>query len=139
MFAILKSKSSDVADDRAYCCHLSNDVESANAFLAGRKDLSSAGRYSLVEVSSLEDLAKAIMMQKEETPEELVDELLRKLEALGITAENADKLTKQVREHSDKAIAEVRSLGIRGMKAVGDGFIAFGDLLRKAAKDDDDE
>ena len=68
-----------------------------------------------------------------------MDELLRKLEALGITAENADKLTKQVREHSDKAIAEVRSLGIRGMKAVGDGFIAFGDLLRKAAKDDDDE
>jgi hypothetical protein len=139
MFAILKSKSSDVADDRAYCCHLSNDVESANAFLVGRKDLSSAGRYSLVEVSSLEDLAKAIMMQKEETPEELLADLLKKMEELGLTAENAEKFTKQVRDQSEKAVAEVRSLGIRGMQAVGDGFIAFGDLLRKAAKDDDDE
>ena len=138
MFAILKSKSSDVADDRAYCCHLSNDVESANAFLVDRKDLSSAGRYSLVEVSSLEDLAKAIMMQKEETPEELLADLLKKMEELGLTAENAEKFTKQVRDQSEKAVAEVRSLGIRGMQAVGDGFIAFGDLLRKAAKDDDE-
>jgi hypothetical protein len=140
MYAILKSNSSDVVADRSYCCHLSEDVESANRFVDERAKLSSQGVYTMVQVDSIEELMAKMMPESEQDEQDdLVAELLQKLDDLGLTPENAEKFTKQVQEQSEKAIAEVRSLGIRGMKAVGDGFIAFGDLLRKAAKEDKPE
>ncbi len=35
---------------------------------------------------------------------------------------------------SEEILAEVRHIGIKGMKTIGDGFIAIGDVLRKSLK-----
>lgn len=101
-------------------------------------------KAEMKKVDSLDDLKDVINPAK--TEEDILSDaivgLFDKLEELGFTAENAESLTAKLQLHADKAVAEVRSLGIRGMKAVGDGFIALGDLLRKAEKqqhDDDEE
>lgn len=134
MFAVLKSNSSDVVSDRSYCCHLSNDRESAEGFLAERLSLSSNGLYRIVEVLSLDDLIEHIMPPKTKSKEEdVLAEVLKKLEEL-VSPETAEKFAVQIQEKTGKVVAEVRSMGINGMKAVGDGFIALGDLIRKAGE-----
>lgn len=100
---------------------------------------------SIRTVNSLEDLAGEIDPFRGEEDVDVLSEaivgLFEKLDELGFTPENAETLVEKVQQHSEKAVAEVRSLGIRGMKAVGDGFVALGDLLRKAGvpEADDDE
>jgi DNA-directed RNA polymerase specialized sigma54-like protein len=138
MFAVLKTNSNDVVNGRSYCCHLSIKRDRADKFVTDRKNVSSSGTYSVHEVNSLTELEKFIMPQVEaEKSEDILEELLKKLDNFGFTAESAEKLTQQVQEKGEKAIAEVRSLGIRGMKAVGDGFVVFGDLLKAAADKDE--
>jgi len=134
MFVVLKSNSSDVVSDRSYCCHLSDDRESAEGFLAERLSLSSNGLYSIVEVSSLDDLAEHVMPYPT-GPEEVdvLADVLKKLEGL-VDPANAEKFATQIQEQTGKVVAEVKSMGIAGMKAVGDGFIALGDLIRKAGE-----
>lgn len=58
--------------------------------------------------------------------------VVQKLDDLGINAENGEVLAKKLKEGGEKTLVEVRSLGIKGMKAVGEGFVALGELLRKA-------
>ncbi len=106
--------------------------------------LDDAPDSALISVSNLDELADYLNEDNEEGAEILSDAAVRifeKLEELGFTAENAEELAQKVRTNGEKAVAEVRSLGIRGMKAVGEGFIALGDLLRKAGdqQDEDDE
>lgn len=135
MFAVLKSKSNDVSFGRNYCCHLSNDKESADKFVASRHLLSSNGKYDVVEVSSMEELAERICPTPKKVEEsDVLAEIIKRIDDLGLTPENIEKFTKKVNDESEKALAEVRSLGIQGMQVVGDGFVALGDLLRKAAK-----
>jgi len=139
MFAVLKAKSSDVVDQRTYCCHLSDERKPADDFVSDRKNLSSNGVYKVVEISNLNDLAKHIMPQSsapKSEPEDVLADVLNKLDGLGLNAENVERFTQQVQEQGEKAVAEVRSLGIRGMQVVGDGFVALGDLLKKAADKD---
>jgi len=133
MFAVLKSESSDVVYHRTYCCHLSNEIKSAENFISDRKLLSSNGTYKMVIVSTLDELAKYIMPQISAPPEDVLANVLNKLSGLGLNAETVERFTQQAQEQGEKAVAEVRSLGIRGMQVVGDGFIVLGDLLRKAA------
>lgn len=134
MFAVLKSDSNDVVSDRKYCCHLSEDRESAEAFRAERLSLSSNGLYLIVEVSSLDDLAALVMPEGSQGPEvDVLADVLKKLEEL-VDPVNAEKFAAQIQEQTGKVVAEVRSMGCSGMKAVGEGFIALGDLIRKAGE-----
>lgn len=140
MFAVLKSNSSDVVSNRSYCCHLSNDRKSAEEFVTERYGpitsgtLSSNGLYSIAEVSSLDDLIEHMMPSKTKSKEEdVLAEVLKKLEEL-VSPETAEKFAVQIQEQTGKVVAEVKSMGITGMKAVGDGFIALGDLIRKAGE-----
>lgn len=135
MFAVLKSNSNDVIQDHSYCCHLSSDRGPAEQFLADRLAVSSNGLYSIVEVSSLDDLAKHVMPETEEV--DVLADVLEKLEKL-VDPANAEKFAAQIQEHSGKVVAEVKSMGIAGMKAVGDGFVALGDLIRKAGETKED-
>lgn len=136
MFAVLKSDSGDVAKDRKYCCHLSDDKKSADDFIADRKALSGSGTYAVAEVKTLPELLRLIMPPQEEV-DPLAD-LMQKLEKAGLTTvENVDKAVQEIQQRGEQAVAEVRSMGIRSMKAIGDGFMAFGDLLKKAAAEDD--
>ena len=58
--------------------------------------------------------------------EDPLDSVLNTLEELGLNAQdNAEKFAQQLQDQSERAIAEVRSLGIKGMKAIGDSFIAL--------------
>lgn len=61
-----------------------------------------------------------------------VETVLSKLDGLGLSRENADELARTLKEGGGKAAAQVRSLGVKGMRAVGEGFVALGELLRKA-------
>lgn len=54
--------------------------------------------------------------------------LLKKLDEFGMN----QSLSEKIAENSDRLVAEVRHIGTRGMKTVGDGFIALGDVLRRA-------
>lgn len=65
--------------------------------------------------------------------EDVLAEVLKKLEEL-VSPETAEKFAAQIQEQTGKVVAEVKSMGITGMKAVGDGFIALGDLIRKAGE-----
>lgn len=135
MFAVLKSNSNDVISDRSYCCHLSNDRKSAEEFIAGRIAVSSNGIYTISEISSLEDLKNLIMPKiKEKEEVDVLTDVLKKLEKLA-SPENAEKFATQIQEQAGKVVAEVRSMGIAGMKAVGDGFVVLGDLIRKAGEE----
>lgn len=139
MFAVLKSNSSDVVSNRSYCCHLSNDRKSAEEFVTERYGpitsgtLSSNGLYSIAEVSSLDDLIEHMMPHPTGKEEDVLAEVLKKLEEL-VSPETAEKFAAQIQEQTGKVVAEVKSMGITGMKAVGDGFIALGDLIRKAGE-----
>ena len=61
-----------------------------------------------------------------------VNTVLDKLDEAGITAANA---AERLKDDSKRAMAEVRSLGIKGMNAVGEGFMALGELLQKAQEE----
>lgn len=103
---------------------------------------------TLHQVENLEQLEKvfsvlnAVEVTAEEDPLEVLSEQLsdaanfvvQKLDELGVNAENAESLSKKLKDGGDKTFAEVKSLGIKGMQAVGEGFVALGDLLRKSGK-----
>lgn len=61
--------------------------------------------------------------------------LLDNLKKTGFTPENIEKLA----EEGSKTLAEVKSLGIKGMQTVGDKFVALGESLRKAPTTDEPE
>ena len=72
------------------------------------------------------------------TESDALDSVLETLEGLGLNAQdNAEKFVEQIQQQSERAVAEVRSLGIKGMKALGDSFVALGDLLKKAVAEDE--
>jgi hypothetical protein len=64
-----------------------------------------------------------------------IQRILNKLEEFGLSSD----LPEKIQANSEKVIAEVRHIGIKGMKTVGEGFIALGDLLNKIAKEEDKE
>jgi hypothetical protein len=87
----------------------------------------------LHKIESLEQLSGLVEenpknFQVQDQLSEAAQRLVQKLDELGINQDLAEK----VYQNSEKVIAEVRYIGVRGMKAVGEGFIALGDLLKKA-------
>lgn len=91
---------------------------------------------SMVTVNSLEELAS--LMSTENDPfsglSQAASRLFQILDDSGLNAETMEKTTEKLKSQGEKAVAQVRSLGIQGMKTVGDGFVALGDLLRKASE-----
>ena len=73
----------------------------------------------------------------EHTISEAFRRVLDKLDENGINAENADELRKKLQAGGEKLAADVRSLGLRGMRIVGDGLTALGDFMRKASDDEE--
>jgi antitoxin component HigA of HigAB toxin-antitoxin module len=61
-----------------------------------------------------------------------IQRILTKLEEFGLSSD----LPEKIQANSEKVIAEVRHIGIKGMKTVGEGFVALGDLLNKIAKEE---
>ncbi|CAE7860294.1 unnamed protein product [Symbiodinium microadriaticum] len=97
--------------------------------VATLKELEAELEGSKVEACSVEDC--------EECASERLQKVLEKLDEAGFNAENAEELRQKLVDGGDKLVTEVRSLGIRGMKVVGDGLSALGDFLRKASDDEE--
>jgi hypothetical protein len=136
MFAVLKSNSNDVVAGYRYVCHISNDRESADTFVQERVAVSSHGLYTVWEFEDIKDLVELVMPQPEPSEEvDVLNDVLKKLEEL-VDPANAEKFAAQIQEQTGKVVAEVKSMGIAGMKAVGDGFVALGDLLRNSANEE---
>jgi hypothetical protein len=94
---------------------------------------------TVVSVLNVTDLASALADKQIERKvtafaEGLSEAAQKVLDKLKV--EDAEELGQKLREQGEKAAAEVRSLGIKSMKVVGDGFINLGELLKKADQDD---
>lgn len=84
-------------------------------------------------VAELEEiLAPKEVMEDTEDFSQLLSELVAKLDELGINEELADRVIAT----GEEVIGEIKAIGSRGMKTVGEGFIALGELLRGQSETD---
>lgn len=65
-----------------------------------------------------------------------LEDLLKRLDNVEIP-ENLQKFGQRLIEEGEKTTHEIKSLGIKSMKALGEGFIALGDLLKRESKNED--
>jgi hypothetical protein len=109
--------------------YLGNDGDKAVEILTSKKEQ----KASLVSVSTLGELASALRLsQAEENVSQAVERLFEILDEAGVNEKSVKEVVDALREKGDAAVAEVRHLGIKGMATMGDGFVALGDLLKKA-------
>ena len=117
------------------CIHVGEDATSA------AKIFESKPNSKLIRVANLEELETALKNEDTKTcvaedgVSDFLHQLLNKLDENGINAENADEFRKKLQSDGGQLVAEVRSLGIRGMRVVSDGLSALGDFMRSAAED----
>ncbi len=102
-------------------------------------DLAEQTDGDVVVVETLEELSSALTEREiaakiSDFAEGLSDAAKKVLDKLKI--DDPEELGRKLREQGEKTVAEVRSLGIKGMKVVGDGFINLGQLLKKDDQDD---
>lgn len=118
--------------------HFGSNQKEALAYLKGNA--------TLVSVNSLEDLlcafeshwiASQVRKEDDNDLSNAFTSLLDRLDRMGINEENAEDMMSKLKENSKKVVSEAKSLGVQGMKAVGEGFIALGDLLVSTGKDKD--
>lgn len=120
--------------------YLGANKESAMAVLDSSKVLHSKTGGTLVGITTLSDLQIAFekhidaldQMPPKTSP---LDDLLKRLEEMEIDPE---EIMKVAQENGEKAIGQVRSMGLRGLKGLGEGFTALGDLLQKAGEEDEE-
>jgi len=90
---------------------------------------------SLINVSTLDELAFALQeMQSRNEFSDAIDKVFQMLDEAGINEKTVEEVTAVLKDKGDAAITEVKHLGIKGMAAVGEGFVAIGDLLKKASQ-----
>lgn len=95
-------------------------------------------RYDDVTLNQLSELLGFSETEEQPEPEpepeeslsQTIQNLIKKLEELGINQE----FKSRIQENSSKVLADVKFLGLRGMKTVGEGFVSLGDLMRKAGE-----
>lgn len=96
------------------------------------KAVSVGNDLAVKEVNSLEELS--LMMNPKSTTksadQELSDILTKLSQNLYDNVANKDFLD-QLKSDSKNVVVEAKNLGARGIKTVGAGFIAIGDLLNK--------
>lgn len=112
--------------------YLGTDQEAAMAVLKSKTG------GTLSSVDSLTDLqilfSQNAKNKKSSKHPSRLDEVLRKLEEIDLAGE-AEEVLRVTKENSEKAIGQVRSMGLRGLKGLGEGFTALGDLLQKASEE----
>ena len=84
---------------------------------------------SVVKVNNLQELVLAVnpITAERDDLSDAFEKITHKLNELGINKDLADKF----KNNGEKLVGEAKSLGARGIKSVGSGFIALGDLLNK--------
>ncbi len=122
--------------------HISEDAAPAVKIFESKPD------SKMVRVMNLEELQieldASVKVKPCATDEVEVDDefsnvlrqLLDKLDESGINAENAEELRKKIQSGGEQLVAEVRSLGIRSMRVVGDGLSTLGEFMRSISESD---
>lgn len=115
---------------------LGSDLDQANKALKLKIGSTMANVGSLTELATLFDTHHESDAQG---LSQAAERVFKMLDDAGINQANAEDVLAALKERGDKVIADVSSLGIKSMATVGDGFLAIGDLLKKASKEKDDE
>lgn len=94
--------------------------------------------YRKEKHSETEDTCCCKKMAEDEASglSQAAQKLLDNLKKAGFTSENIERLARGFEEEGSKLTAEVKSLGIKGMRTVGDKFVALGELLRQTPDDE---
>jgi len=112
--------------------YLGSDRDAALSVLESKTGATMATVKDLAELVNI--FESHVGLKKKEEPSRL-DEVLQRLEKIDLAGEAEDVL-KKTRENGEYAIGQVRSMGLRGLKGLGEGFTAIGDLLQKAGEEE---
>lgn len=118
---------------------LGSDINQANKILKLKVGSTMAVVGSLTELATLLDTHLTGHESNAQGFSQAAERVFKMLDDAGINQANVEDVLAALRERGDKVIADVSSLGIKSMATVGDGFLALGDLLKKASKEKDDE
>lgn len=120
--------------------YLGEDKQEALAVFESKPGSKMVNVATLVELQSHMQGESVKACATEEDVEKTISEAFRrvldKLDENGINAENADELRKKLQAGGERLVADVRSLGLRGLRIVGDGLTTLGDFVRKAGDDE---
>ncbi len=123
--------------------YLGTNNEEAVRVLWSKKGASMVNVATLTELASLFSAHVANVDYPPDTEEnpfsKATERVLEILEDIGVNERSVDEVVQILKQRGQSAAAEVRSLGIKSMKTVGEGFVALGDLLRKQAESDESE
>lgn len=122
-------------------CYLGSDSEKATKLLDSKKGASLANVHTLSELASVLAAAQTNAPNKtlNEGFSEAIERVFEVLDEAGINENSVDEVVGVLKQRSQTVVTEVRSLGIKGMKTVGEGFVALGDLLKKASEPDESD
>lgn len=121
--------------------YLGTNNEEAVRVLGSKTGASMVNVATLTELASLFSAHVAnVDSQPQESPfSKATERVLEILEDIGVNEHSVDEVVQILKQRGQSAATEVRSLGIKSMKTVGEGFVALGDLLRKQAESESDE
>lgn len=100
----------------------------------------------IIDINGLEDLIEKFNAHISKTTSQSCDgecsddplsdalnSVLDRLDDMGINSENAEQYAHKFTDAGKKVVGGVKHLGCKAMKAVGEGFISIGDLMKDEA------
>jgi len=98
----------------------------------------------MVNINSLMELQAELETEKADVSpcdhqsiSETLRKVLDKLDENGFNTENVEELQRKLKTSGEKLTADVKSLGIRSMRVVGDGLTTLGDFLRQTSEEEE--
>jgi hypothetical protein len=85
--------------------------------------------YEVDNLQELKEIFDTYCLTEEKSP---FAQVLEHLADVGFNMENVEQFTTQVRERGKNIASGIRDAGVRGLKVIGDGFVALGQQLQQA-------
>jgi hypothetical protein len=120
-------------------CFLGPDRDEAIDVLESKAGSSMTNVDTLDELKTFLDSHVAGVDEGTEGFSQAAERVFQMLDDAGINQSKVEDVVAALKARGDKAVAEVRSLGIRGMTATGEKLALFGELLKKAGENEDPE
>lgn len=117
---------------------LGSDIDQAKEILKSKIGSTMSNVGSLDELATLLGDHLTGTESNAQDFSQAAERVFKMLKDRGINQEKMEDVIAALKERSDKVVADVRSLGIKSMSTVGDGFLAIGDLLKKASEPRED-
>lgn len=126
MYAVLANKT---------ICYLGSDKIYATEILESKNGASLVSVTTLTELASFYSTHFDSNMPDTNVFSQAVERVLEALDEAGVDENSVEDVVEVLKQKGQTAVTEVHHLGIKGMKTVGEGFVALGDLLKKASED----